>query len=185
MTGNTTKFIAIGAVVLLVAAVVTAVLAKRHEKKLTIASALATAAVQSQVAKATGISGLARGIRIPHYEGESTQPTSVMLGRTATPLEGGRYRVTDLRVEHYERGSTGTATNLVIEAPVCIVDPDRKVASSDGLFVMSMRQGGNQLLTRGGTGFQWLQTASLLTVSNEVTTHITMSQSKSASTTAP
>ena len=180
------KILALGAVLLLSAGLAAYTLGKRHERRLGVAGALAAAAVQSHVSSATGLNlGSARGIRIPFYEGEAAQPTSVMLGRTATPLDGGRYRVTDLRVEHYERGPAGTATNLVIEAPDCIVDPNLKVASSAGLFVLSMRQGGNELLTRGSTGFEWRQISSSLNVSNEVTTHLSLSQFKPPSLIAP
>lgn len=184
MSIGSTKLIALGAALLLAVGIAAWLLAKRHDRRLATAGALAAAVMRTEVANATGL-GTARGIRIPFYEGESQQPTSIMLGKTATPVEGGKYLVTDMRVEHYERSSAGTATNLVIEAPVCIVDPDRKIASSDGLFVLSLRHGENRLLTRGGTGFEWRQIGSHLNVSNEVSTHISFSQSGSASTAAP
>ena len=145
------------------------VLAQRHDKRLSVASALAVAAVQSQVANATGVSGLARGIRIPFYENNAQQPTSVMLGRTAEPIAGGRYLVSDMRVENYTHGLAGTATNFVIEAPKCLIDPARKVASSDGRMVIS-RPDGSFLTT--GIGFEFRQVDSFLTISNDISTHL-------------
>ncbi|PAW81060.1 MAG: hypothetical protein B9S33_17355 [Pedosphaera sp. Tous-C6FEB] len=170
MTGSPTKLIALGACLIVVAGLVAAVLAKRHEKKLTLASALATAAVQAQVAKTTGISGLARGIRIPFYEGEAKQPTSIMLGQTATPVDGGKYLVTEMRVENYTFGPTGRTVDFVIDAPQCLIDPATKVASSAGRIVVS-RLDGSFMTT--GIGFEFRQSESFLIMSNEVATHFT------------
>ena len=170
MSLGSTKLIALGVGLILVAGAVAVVLTKRHDKRLSVASALAVAALQSKVASATGISGLARGIRIPFYENNAQQPTSVMLGRTATPVEGGRYLVGDLRVESYTHSAAGTATNFVIEAPQCLIDPSLKLASSGGRMVIS-RPDGSFLMT--GTGFEWRQAESFLTISNEISTHIT------------
>lgn len=169
MTVGPTKLIAIGVGLLLVAGIAAIVLAKRHERRLSVAGALAVAALQTQVSNATGI-GTARGIRIPFYEGDSKQPTSVMLGRTAKPVEGGRYLVGDLRVESYTHSLAGTTTNFVIEAPHCLIDPARKIASSAERMVIS-RPDGSFLMT--GTGFEWHQVGSHLVISNDVSTHIT------------
>lgn len=185
MSIGSTKLLALGAGLVIAAGILAAVLAKRHEKRLAVASALAVAALQTEVSNATSL-GTARGIRIPFYEGDAKQPTSIMLGKTATPVEGGKYLVTEMRVESYTHATPGgTTTNFVIEAPKCLIDPARKVASSDGLFVMSLSQGGNRLLTRGGSGFEWRQLDSLLTVSNEVSTHISMSDLKPAKSIVP
>lgn len=171
MTVGSTKFMVIGVSLLLVAGIAAIVLAKRHERRLSVAGALAVATLQTQVSNATGLSaGTARGIRIPFYEGDSKQPTSVMLGRTARPVEGGRYLVEDLRVESYTHGLAGTATNFVIEAPHCLIDPARKIANSAERMVIS-RPDGSFLMT--GTGFEWRQVGSHLVISNDVSTHIT------------
>ncbi len=167
MTAGSTKLIALCVSLLLVAGVVGVILAKRHDKRLSVTTAIAVAAVQSHVSSATG---LARGIRLPFYENNARQPASVMLGRTATLVEGGRYLVSDLRVESYTHGASGTATNFVIEAPKCLIDPARKLASSDGRIVVS-RMDGSFLMT--GTGFEWRQSDSFLTISNEIATHMT------------
>ncbi|KAF0177913.1 MAG: hypothetical protein FD161_2112 [Limisphaerales bacterium] len=184
MSIGPTKLLALGAGLVIAAGILAVVLAKRHEKRLAVAGALAVAALQTEASNATSL-GTARGIRIPFYEGGAGQPTSVMLGRTAEPMEGGKYLVNDLRVENYSYGPGGTVTNFVIEAPRCLIDPARKVASSDGLFVMSLSQGGNRLLTRGSSGFEWQQQNSLLTVSNEVSTHISMNDPKPVRAVAP
>lgn len=170
MTAGSTKFLALGAALLVVAGLVAFWLAKRHDRRLTVASALAVAALQNQVASATGISGLARGIRIPFYESNAQQPTSVMLGRTAVSTNGGKYLVTDMRVENYTHGLSGTATNFIIEAPQCLIDPASKVASSAGRMVIS-RPDGSFLTT--GIGFEFRQVDSVLTISNEISTQIT------------
>lgn len=161
------KHLALGAVLIGIAIVTTVILAKRHERRLSVAGALAVAAVESRL---TGTAGTARGIRIPFYEGDARQPTSVMLGKTAVPVEGGRYLVNDLRVENYSHGADGTVTNFVIEAPRCLIDPARKVANSEGRMVIS-RPDGSFLMT--GTGFEWRQAESFLTISNDVSTHLT------------
>lgn len=168
MSIGSTKLLALGAGLLLAAGVAAWLLAKRHDKRLTVAGALAVAALQTEVANATGL-GTARGIRIPFYEGESQQPTSIMLGKTATPVEGGRYLVTDMRVENYSFGPTGRTMEFVIEAPQCLVDPARKVASSAGRIVVS-RTDGSFLTT--GIGFEFRQLDSTLNISNQVSTQL-------------
>ena len=173
MTAGSTKFIALGAGLILVAGLAAVGLAKRHDRRLSVASALAVAALQSQVASATGISGLSRGIRIPFYESNAQQPTSVMLGRTAERVglaADGKYLVTDMRVENYTHGLSGTTTNFIIEAPQCLIEPASKVASSPGRMVIS-RPDGSFLTT--GIGFEFRQADSFLTISNEVSTQIT------------
>ncbi len=171
MSIGSTKLMAIGVGLAVVAGIVAVLLAKRHDKRLAVASALAVAAVQQQVANATGVStGTARGIRIPFYEGDARQPTSVMLGRTAEPVEGGKYLVGDLRVENYTHGPAATSTNFVIEAPQCLIDPARKIASSPGRIVVS-RTDGSFMTT--GIGFEWRQLESILFISNQVITHLT------------
>ncbi len=170
MSVSSTKLLALGAGLVVVAGILTVVLAKRHDKRLAVASALAVAALQSQVSGGNTGDGPARGIRIPFYENGATQPTSVMLGRTAAPVEGGKYDVTDLRVENYTHGPAGTATNFVIEAPQCLIDPARKVASSDGRIVVT-RTDGSFMTT--GIGFEWRQLDSVLNISNQIATHLT------------
>lgn len=169
MSIGSNKLLLLGAGTLLAAGIVVWQLAKQHEQRLTTTSAIAAAVLQAEVANATGL-GIARGIRIPFYEGESRQPTSIMLGKTATPLEGGRYLVNDLRVENYSYSPGATVTNFVIEAPRCLLDPTRKMASSEGRMVIS-RPDGSFLMT--GMGFEWRQAESFLTISNEVSTHLT------------
>lgn len=171
MSLSSTKLLALGVCLVVAAGVLAVVLAKRHEKRLAVASAIAVAALQTEVSNATGISaGTARGIRIPFYEGDARQPTSVMLGRTATPIEGGRYLVTDMRVENYTSGPTGRTVEFVIEAPQCLVDPARKVASSPGRIVVS-RTDGTFMTT--GIGFEFRQLDSTLNISNQVSTQLT------------
>ncbi len=168
MSIGSTKLLLLGAGMVLAAGIATWLLAKRHDRRLATASALAAAVLQSEVASATGL-GTARGIRIPFYEGESRQPTSIMLGKTATPVEDGRYLVTDMRVENYSFGPTGRIMEFVIEAPQCLVDPARKVASSAGRIVVS-RTDGSFLTT--GIGFEFRQVDSTLNISNQVSTQL-------------
>jgi len=168
MSIGSTKLLLLGAALLLAAGIAAWLLAKRHDRRLATASAIAAAVLQTEVANATGL-GTARGIRIPFYEGESQQPTSIMLGKTATPVEGGRYLVTDMRVENYSFGPTGRTMEFVIEAPQCLVDPARKVASSPGRIVVS-RTDGSFLTT--GIGFEFRQLDSTLNISNQVSTQL-------------
>lgn len=169
MSIGSTKLLALGAALLLAAGITAWLLAKRHDKRLAVASALAVAALQSEVANATGF-GTARGIRIPFYEGDAKQPTSIMLGKTATPVDGGKYLVTEMRVENYSFGPTGRTMEFVIEAPQCLVDPARKVASSPGRIVVSRTDG--SFMTHG-IGFEFRQLESTLNISNQVTTQLT------------
>ncbi len=169
MTVGPTKLIALGVGLIAVAGIAAFVLSKRHDPKASVASSLAVAALQNKVASVTGISGLARGIRIPVYENNARQPTSVMFGRTAEPVAGGKYLVSDLHVENYTHGFSGTVTNYVIEAPKCLIDPASKVASSDGRMVIS-RPDGSFLTT--GVGFEFRQSDSFLTISNDISTHL-------------
>ena len=165
MSSAATKFIVLGAGALVLAGVARAWVVKRHDRKFAVAAALAEAALQNQAA-AAGL-GTARGIRIPLYEGDSRQATSVMFGRTAEPLDDGKYFVTDLRVENYTHGAGSTVTNYVIEAPKCLIDSARKIASSEGRIVVS-RPDGSFMTT--GIGFQFRQLDSELNISNRVVT---------------
>lgn len=169
MSIGSTKQLALCAGLLLAAGIAAWLLAKRHDKRLAMASALAVAALQTEVSNATGL-GTARGIRIPFYEGEAKQPTSIMLGKTATPVEGGKYLVTEMRVENFSFGPTGRTMEFVIEAPQCLVDPARKVASSPGRIVVS-RTDGSFMTT--GIGFEFRQLDSTLNISNQVSTQLT------------
>lgn len=168
MSIGSTKLIALGAGLLLAVGIAAWLLAARRDRRLATAGALATAVMRTEVANATGL-GTARGIRIPFYEGESQQPTSIMLGKTATPVEGGKYLVTDMRVENFSFGPTGRTMEFVIEAPQCLVDPARKVASSPGRIVVS-RTDGSFLTT--GIGFEFRQLDSTLNISNQVSTQL-------------
>jgi hypothetical protein len=168
MSIGSTRLIALGAAPLLAVGIAAWLLAKRHDRRLATAGALAAAVMRTEVANATGL-GTARGIRIPFYEGESQQPTSIMLGKTATPVEGGKYLVTDMRVENFSFGPTGRKMEFVIEAPQCLVDPARKVASSAGRIVVS-RTDGSFLTT--GIGFEFRQVDSTLNISNQVSTQL-------------
>lgn len=168
MSLRSPKWLLLGAGLLGLVILVVVVMTRRHDRQLAVAGALAAAALQSEVANATGL-GTARGIRIPFYEGESRQPMSIMLGKTATPVDGGRYLVTDMRVENYSFGPTGRTMEFVIEAPECLVDPARKVASSAGRIVVS-RTDGSFLTT--GIGFEFRQIESTLNISNQVSTQL-------------
>lgn len=170
MSIGSTKLLLGGVGLLVLAGIATVVLTKRHDRQLAVAGALASAALQAEVSKATGLStGAARGIRIPFYEGESRQPTSILLGKTATPMDDGKYLVTDMRVENYTLGPTGRTLEFVIEAPECLVDPARKVASSAGRIVVS-RTDGSFLTT--GIGFEFRQIEATLNISNQVSTQL-------------
>lgn len=128
------------------------------------------AVLQTHLPSPTGDPATTRNIRFPLYEGNSRVLTTLMLGQTAEPLEGGRYLISGLRIENYSQTPSGPTTNYVIEAPKCLLDPSRKVASSDGrMFIRSTD--GNFMTT--GIGFEWRHLDSHLTISNEVLTHVT------------
>ncbi|MFM8470807.1 MAG: hypothetical protein ACKODH_12735 [Limisphaerales bacterium] len=176
MSAASTKLIALGTGAFVLAGLAVLWSVKRHDRKFVVAAALAEAALREQAA-AAGL-GTARGIRIPLYEGDSRQATSVMFGRTAEPLDDGKYIVTDLRVENYTHGMGASVTNYIIEAPKCLIDSARKTASSDGRIVVS-RPDGSFMTT--GIGFYFRQLESELSISNNVITHL----SRDSLTTAP
>lgn len=111
-----------------------------------------------------------RNIRFPLYEGNSRTLTSLMLGQTAETLDGGRILISGFRIENYSQTPSGPATNYVIEAPKCLLDPARKIASSEGRMIVRSTDG-NFMTT--GIGFEWRHLDSHLTISNEVLTHVT------------
>jgi len=127
------------------------------------------AALQTNLASPRLDSGTTRNIRIPLYEGNSSMLTTLIMGQTAEALDGGRYRISGVRIENYSQTPTGPATNSVIEAPQCVVDPSRKVASSEGRMMLWSTDG-NFMTT--GIGFEWRHFDRLLTISNDVMTHL-------------
>ena len=77
------------------------------------------------------------------------------------------FRVTNMRIEHYEmRGET----NLIAMAPECLFDADARVAWSTGRLDIVGMNGG--ITIRGSQGFLARMTNSTLTISNKVRTSI-------------
>lgn len=167
MSLGSIKPIALGLGLLALVSVAALLVAKRHDKRLALAKAVALSALNQA---AGAVDGQARGIRIPLYEGDSRQPTSVMFGRTAEPAGDGKWNVTEMRVENYTHNSNTTVTNFVIESPKCLIDSVRKTANSDGRIVVT-RPDGSFMTT--GIGFQFQQLDSTLVISNQVITHLT------------
>ena len=77
------------------------------------------------------------------------------------------FRVTTMRIEHYEM--TGS-TNLIALAPECLFDADARVAWSTGRLDIVGLDGG--IVIRGNRGFQARMGDSTLTISNKVRTVI-------------
>jgi len=167
MSLGSIKPIALGLGLLALVSVAALLVAKRHDKRLALAKAVTLSALNQA---AGAVDGQARGIRFPTYEGDAKRPTSVLLGRTAEPVAGGKYIVTDMRVENYTHSANTTVTNFVIEAPQCLIDPALKIATSAGRIVVT-RPDGSFMTT--GIGFQFQQLDSTLVISNQVITHLT------------
>ena len=92
------------------------------------------------------------------------QMKSLISGREAQPQAGGRYVIKGLRIETFDENG---ARQAVVEAPECVYDGAKRVASSAShLRVVSGR---GQFVVEG-EGFLWQQDESKLLISNRVHT---------------
>ena len=114
-------------------------------------------------------SGVARNFRFVDYEKGSTRITSLLTGGEARELTNGVIALTSVRIETYAYSPGGKVTNFVVEAPSCLVDTDRRIASSPGELALYKVDG---LFATTGRGFQWRQRDSHLIISNDVQTRV-------------
>ena len=117
--------------------------------------------------------GVIRNFKLPEYykpgelqPGQTNQFKSILMAREVRPKADRTAEVTDMWIATFD--PTG-ATNLIVIAPKCLVDLDRRVAwSPDRLEV---RSGDGRLVIEGKGFFCRLTNASVV-ISNQVRTFI-------------
>ena len=95
-----------------------------------------------------------------------SQVRSLITGAEAQPQPGGRYLVKKLKIETFRE--TGER-EIVVEAPECLYDSSKRLASSPGH--LQVHTGDGRYFVEG-EGFLWRQSESHLTISNRVRTVI-------------
>jgi lipopolysaccharide export system protein LptA len=111
--------------------------------------------------------GVGKGIKFAdYYEApHATQMKWLLEGASAEPQAGGRIvAVTQAKVQTWRETGAG---EMVVEAPECLYDADRRSVSSPGSLRLLTADGTFSLT---GEGFAWLQSSSTLLVSNRVHT---------------
>lgn len=100
----------------------------------------------------------------PAAPGATNRLKTLITGREAVPRPGGQYLVELVRIENY---ALEGRTNMVTEAPECLVNYPHREASSAG--TLRLQSGDGQFLTEG-LGFLCRMTNYYLRISNEVRT---------------
>mgnify|MGYP007046921391 CR=1 FL=1 len=113
--------------------------------------------------------GVARDFKFPDYDRKTNRILSVIMGAQAKQQPDGRIAITSLRIETYEYSDAGRMTNFIVQAPSCVVDMQKRIASSAGIMEAQKTDG---LFTITGTGFEWRQKDSHLIISNDVRTTV-------------
>lgn len=111
--------------------------------------------------------GSGKGIKFSDYyePPHETQMKWLLEGASAEPQAGGRIvAVTRAKVQTWRENGAG---EMIVEAPECLYDADRRSVSSTGSLILLTADGAFSLT---GEGFAWLQSASILFVSNRVHT---------------
>lgn len=100
---------------------------------------------------------------VEYYEAPNQQQVKTRLsGAEAVPQTGGLLVIKQLKLETF---APDGKSQLVIEAPDCVYDTMKNVASSPGEVYL---QTGDGKIRVQGEGFLWQQTDQLLTISNRV-----------------
>ena len=118
---------------------------------------------QAQLATGGTIKG---GFKFPDYDRVSSALKSLLTGRTARQQQDGTVHVTELRVETYAYPKPQQKEiEIVVLAPTCNFDMERKLASSPGPVMIERADGQFTIL---GEGFELKQSESVFTISNKV-----------------
>lgn len=108
--------------------------------------------------------------KFPYYEGNSPRPSSLVLGKKATRRSDGLLLIEGLMIVSFEYDErNAAATNMLIEAPTCLLDLKKRVASSDGRLSARVPDGSFSI---EGIGFEYRQVDSQLRISNQVSTQL-------------
>jgi len=117
----------------------------------------------AQLATGGSIKG---GFKFPDYDRVSSTLKSLLTGRTARQQQDGTVHVTDLRVETYAYPTPEQKeVEVVVQAPTCSFDMERKLASSPGPVRIERADGQFTIL---GEGFELKQADAVFNISNNV-----------------
>lgn len=111
--------------------------------------------------------GIQKGIKFPEYDRQTGKIRSMLSSATAVQPQNGPIRLTGVRVETYSYDGGQRKVDLVVEAPHCFFDVEKRIANSPGA-VNVYRTDRRVSLT--GEGFAWNSESGLLVVSNKVRT---------------
>jgi hypothetical protein len=106
--------------------------------------------------------------QFPYIPKNSRRPVSLILGDKYVPQPDGRYLIEGFRIQTFQYHSNRMTTNFLVSAPSCLLDIRKRIASSPGAVTASATDGSVSIA--GTRGFEWRQTESRLTISNEVST---------------
>lgn len=112
--------------------------------------------------------GRIKNFSLPEYFAPPAQNQVKLLirGAEARPQDEGRFLIRELSAETFRENGERT---LLIRAPECVYDPNRREANSAGPFQM---HSGDGRLVVAGEGFLWRPDDSILIISNRVHTMI-------------
>lgn len=99
---------------------------------------------------------------------EDNRMKTLLTGDGAKPLESGALLISNVKIQIFD-DQTPPKTQMVIEAPECVFDSRAKNASSTGSIALESTDGRFSIQ---GVGFNWNQSISSLTISNQVQTFI-------------
>ncbi len=112
-------------------------------------------------------SGTVRGgWRMPLME--ENRMKTLISGDGADSLESGARKISNVKIQIFD-DQTPPQAKMIIEAPECLFDAAKKVASSDGPIALKATDGSFSIK---GLGFNWDQGSSKLSISNRVETTI-------------
>ena len=109
--------------------------------------------------------GSGKDFKLPEYDDKGHMKSQVA-GKGVKQLPNNQMLITSLYLETYREDGK---VEMIVEAPECLYDSKRRVASSAGN--MKARQADGKY-TITGEGFEWQQTNSVLIISNRAHTII-------------
>ncbi|MGB0581459.1 MAG: hypothetical protein ACPGVU_17315 [Limisphaerales bacterium] len=114
------------------------------------------------------LEGVGYNFSYAYYEGTSQRPSSLVLGKKTKPQSAGMLLIEGLKIISFVYGENNSVTtNVVIEAPTCLLDLEKRIASSDGRLTARAPDG---TFLMEGIGFEYRQIDSQLQISNQVST---------------
>jgi len=110
----------------------------------------------------TATFGLGTNVKFPDYYEypNQTKLRTMVQGASVTPLGTNRYHVKDMHIESYSKSGQREGT---VDAPDCVYDHGKRVASSEGPIKAETADG---QMRHEGTGFMLTLTNKSLVISN-------------------